>query len=662
MLGKKSINKIVLSYIFIPLIIILMLYIVLPDILSYPPNSIDNAFQTEIDGLTYTQQFILLGALCFILSTWSLLRNIRKLTKNLAVLDQIDNKSKKQAVLDEITKLCFKTPLKIYRSQVITPLISIPVILLAIGADLFVVFKISFVFVLFMSLSAVLCYILSRKRFSKLLSEIYSSNSEMKNKILHLKPKLGIKGRLILELFPLIAIALFFTLLIAYVNICDVSGNIYHKDYLYKIEQVFGEQNIFKNKAEIQQKINESLNTGWLNEGHEIFIINAEGDYDTLYNTEMSEFFVKYTLEEKAQNRTYDYYGIDREGTYIKLNTLDGNSYFVGVSYQTSSASFTKILVLNIILMFILVYIMMYITKTISNDIDLVTMQLNKITRRNQVTNPLIITSNDEIGLLSDSFNKINNLTYEHIKEIEENQYVMQRQAQFSILGEFAGGLAHDLNSPLSAVKLDISTLKKYVNSDKITATPEIKEKLNYMFNNVETSLTSMGDIILSVRNQIRSTGDVPKSTFKLVDVLEGIKILFRSMFMKSNCQLVIDVPEDLEVYGEKNKLDRVLSNIIKNSLDAYSEKGIKGVIEVSAKQDKEKLIISIKDNAGGIPEEIKNTIFKEMKTTKKEKGTGFGLYYSNTIIESSFKGKMYFETEQNVGTTFFIELPIIKE
>ena len=54
--------------------------------------------------------------------------------------------------------------------------------------------------------------------------------------------------------------------------------------------------------------------------------------------------------------------------------------------------------------------------------------------------------------------------------------------------------------------------------------------------------------------------------------------------------------------------------------------------------------------------------LLKEMKTTKKENGTGFGLYYSNTIIESSFKGKMYFETTDGVGTIFYIELPINKE
>ena len=90
--------------------------------------------------------------------------------------------------------------------------------------------------------------------------------------------------------------------------------------------------------------------------------------------------------------------------------------------------------------------------------------------------------------------------------------------------------------------------------------------------------------------------------------------------------------------------------------------KNIKGIVKVKAIQDNNKTIISVSDEAGGIDKEIKDNIFKELKTTKGEKGTGFGLYYSNTMIESSFKGRMYFETQEGVGTTFYIEIPNNKE
>ena len=274
----------------------------------------------------------------------------------------------------------------------------------------------------------------------------------------------------------------------------------------------------------------------------------------------------------------------------------------------------------------------------------------------------MAIVSNDEIGDLSYYYNKIEELTEEHERELKENEYVMQRQAQFAILGEFAGGLAHDLNSPLSAVKLDISTLKKYMNSDKISAEEGVKLKITEMLENVDSSLNSMGNIIMGVRNQIRSTGDRDKEEFLLKDVVEGINILYRSILMKNNCQLLINIQDELTIYGEKNKLDRVIGNVIKNSIDAYVSKGEKGIIRIDANKDNTKTLISISDKAGGIDDSIRDKILKEIKTTKNENGTGFGLYYSNTLIESSFKGKMYFETEKNVGTTFYIEIPNQKE
>ena len=120
---------------------------------------------------------------------------------------------------------------------------------------------------------------------------------------------------------------------------------------------------------------------------------------------------------------------------------------------------------------------------------------------------------------------------------------------------------------------------------------------------------------------------------------------------MKNNCQLETDILEGLTIFGEKNKLDRVIGNLIKNSIDAYVSIHKKGVVKVSAYLKDDKIIIAVADEAGGIDESVRENIFNEIKTTKAERGTGFGLYYSNTIIESSFKGKMYFDTTKDVVT-----------
>lgn len=305
--------------------------------------------------------------------------------------------------------------------------------------------------------------------------------------------------------------------------------------------------------------------------------------------------------------------------------------------------------------------VLYYIAKSLADDTRKVSEALNNIVKNKNKKQKkhLPITSNDEIAQLVIAFNKIQDITDNYIEEIENNQYVMQRQAQFSILGEFAGGIAHDLNSPLSAMQLDIGMLKDDILPSKIQAEPEIKEILQDVLNNIDKSIEKMSKTIAGVRNQIRSTADTEKERFSFVELIEGIEILFGSLLRKNNCQLIYDKSKDYYLYGEKNKLDRVIGNVIKNSIDAYIEKEKKGKIEVSISKNDKEYIIKIADEAGGIPNEIKDTLFKEMRTTKGENGTGFGLYYSNTIIESSFKGTINFETKENVGTTFYINLPL---
>ena len=70
------------------------------------------------------------------------------------------------------------------------------------------------------------------------------------------------------------------------------------------------------------------------------------------------------------------------------------------------------------------------------------------------------------------------------------------------------------------------------------------------MLDNVESSLNNIGNIILGVRNQIRATNDMDNTEFSLSDVLEEIKLMFRSIFMKHNCQLEINVAPEIKIYG----------------------------------------------------------------------------------------------------------------
>lgn len=644
----KPSNKIIIIFTITVIIIGIIFFPILPRLLNYPPDSINNEFQRNIDlGILYTEQYILIIFLCFLIGLIAI-----KLSTKILDINEDKDFSKYNKDNTKIIGKIFNLPYKIYLIHLLIPSIAI-ISLYAIseGSINIGTLKIALLIVTIETLIALVVFIYCKNLISKIL-ERNNINEKYINKFSSLKTKIFI------IILPMILVALVFTSLLGYSRIVEEKSQ-----YMYLSNEMILEENFTKKDYTLNEVETILENIKLLQDDDTQFIIYEDGDYTTLNKKNLSDFFIKYTLQksENQRNRTYETYGIDIQGAVKQIN-IDGSKAYIGIAFNIVTDSTLIYFLVGIVILFLINCIVLYyIAKSLADDTRKVSEALNNIVKNKNKKQKkhLPITSNDEIAQLVIAFNKIQDITDNYIEEIENNQYVVQRQAQFSILGEFAGGIAHDLNSPLSAMQLDIGMLKDDILPSKIQAEPEIKEILQDVLNNIDKSIEKMSKTIAGVRNQIRSTADTEKERFSFVELIEGIEILFGSLLRKNNCQLIYDKSKDYYLYGEKNKLDRVIGNVIKNSIDAYIEKEKKGKIEVSISKNDKEYIIKIADEAGGIPNEIKDTLFKEMRTTKGENGTGFGLYYSNTIIESSFKGTITFETKENVGTTFYINLPL---
>lgn len=644
----KPSNKIIIIFTITVIIIGIIFFPILPRLLNYPPDSINNEFQRNIDlGILYTEQYILIIFLCFLIGLIAI-----KLSTKILDINEDKDFSKYNKDNTKIIGKIFNLPYKIYLIHLLIPSIAI-ISLYAIseGSINIGTLKIALLIVTIETLIALVVFIYCKNLISKIL-ERNNINEKYINKFSSLKTKIFI------IILPMILVALVFTSLLGYSRIVEEKSQ-----YMYLSNEMILEENFTKKDYTLNEVETILENIKLLQDDDTQFIIYEDGDYTTLNKKNLSDFFIKYTLQksENQRNRTYETYGIDIQGAVKQIN-IDGSKAYIGIAFNIVTDSTLIYFLVGIVILFLINCIVLYyIAKSLADDTRKESEALNNIVKNKNKKQKkhLPITSNDEIAQLVIAFNKIQDITDNYIEEIENNQYVMQRQAQFSILGEFAGGIAHDLNSPLSAMQLDIGMLKDDILPSKIQAEPEIKEILQDVLNNIDKSIEKMSKTIAGVRNQIRSTADTEKERFSFVELIEGIEILFGSLLRKNNCQLIYDKSKDYYLYGEKNKLDRVIGNVIKNSIDAYIEKEKKGKIEVSISKNDKEYIIKIADEAGGIPNEIKDTLFKEMRTTKGENGTGFGLYYSNTIIESSFKGTITFETKENVGTTFYINLPL---
>lgn len=655
---KKIKSKLYFLLIIINLVLLYCTYKIMPIIQNYPPNSENIAFQKSVEQFSHVEQYFMI----FIVATSLHIFALNKALKN--ICDFLNKYHKKQKIsYDEIKivrKDCINVPYKFYIIQMIVVLIlgmTLTLILISNGLAILKFFLMLFAIT---SLIEIIQFILIQKELKEVMKKTYMREDkyEISNGV-----RLKYSTNLILQIIPFIAVSIIIISLIGYA----------------KATEEYAKANANYYKAYLENRNLDGFNISTLKKELETIPLNVEEDYffiiapdfEEIYvskeGEEITDFFVKYLNFYFKGNSgiVYEFYGTEKQAYTVKLQDNQGKSWYVGFEYSTADtqlmAYYVSIIVGALIVYTIFIYIL---AKNISNNIENVSNSLKDILEESgkEHKNKLPILSNDEIGDLSYYYNKIVELTEEHEKELRDNEYVMQRQAQFAILGEFAGGIAHDLNSPLSAVQLDVSTLKKYIKSDKISAEDETREDLIEMLNNIDSSLEKMSKTIAGVRNQIRATGDTEKEKFSVKEMVDGIEILFGSLLRRNNCQLINNVKKDYFIVGEKNKLDRVVGNIIKNSIDAYQEKEKNGIIEVFMKERENKYIISIRDEAGGIPEQIQKTLFKEMKTTKKDNGTGFGLYYSNTIIESSFKGKITFNCTENIGTIFNIEIPILKE
>ena len=654
---KKMKLRLYTLIIFVNLILIFVTYKVMPIIQNYPPNSENIAFQKSVEKLSHVEQYIMI----FVVGTAIHIFTLNKSLKNIyRFLNKYHNKEKiSYDEIKETRKDCITVPYKFYLLQIIIVLVLGMSLTFLLISDGLAILKFFLMLLAITTLIEIIQFTFIQRELKNVMIKTYRSESKYEK---NLGLRLNFSTNLILQIIPFIGVSIIIISLIGYA----------------KATEEFAKTNASYYEAYLENRNFNNLNLNEIKENLKSIPLKSKDDYYFIYIPEISyeytskpeakisDFFKKYLdfYFEGSSDIIYEFYGTEQQAYTLKLIDNTGMNWYIGFEYNTTDhtlmAYYITIIIGALMIYTIFIYIL---AKNISNNIVNVSNSLEEILKgKNKNKEKIAIVSNDEIGDLSYYYNKIAELTEEHEKELKDNEYIMQRQAQFAILGEFAGGIAHDLNSPLSAIQSNVTTLKKYFNYNRVQADQEDKDEIINILNNMDSSIERMGNTIAGVRNQIRATGDKDREEISLKELIDGIEILFGSILRKNNCQILNRVNENYKILGEKNKLDRVVGNVIKNSIDAYQEIGKNGIIEVNAIKESDKYIITIKDEAGGVSDEVKDILLKEMKTTKKENGTGFGLYYSNTIIESSFKGKMYFETTDGVGTIFYIELPISKE
>lgn len=240
------------------------------------------------------------------------------------------------------------------------------------------------------------------------------------------------------------------------------------------------------------------------------------------------------------------------------------------------------------------------------------------------------------------------------LKALEEKQEIIVKQAQLVSIGELAGGVAHDINTPISAIKTGITMLK--VTND--SRTDDEKQIIDTM----ENCSDKIINIVNSMRNQIRNLGGNTDTIFKISNVINDIKCITYHEVKKYKADVEVEIEDDLSIKGDPAKFGQVMTNLVVNAAQAYKNTNGGKIKVVVMKGPESMAIVKVIDFAGGISEEIASNIFKTILTTKGIEGTGLGLYLAYSVIKGNFNGEINFDTEKGVGTTFYIKIPIATE
>jgi len=187
----------------------------------------------------------------------------------------------------------------------------------------------------------------------------------------------------------------------------------------------------------------------------------------------------------------------------------------------------------------------------------------------------------------------------------------------------------------------------------------EIANEMRGWLDKIKPYTAYMSDVISAVKGQARNFDQTVMLSFTIEELIKRIELLMKYELIRFNCILKtsLNVEKSTEIYGDINSLVQIFDNIIINAIQAYE--GRTGVIEFTIENEEDGILFAIKDYAKGIPENIKGKLLKEMVTTKGRNGTGLGLYMSYSTIRGRFGGKMWFESEEGKGTTFYIQLPV---
>ncbi len=321
--------------------------------------------------------------------------------------------------------------------------------------------------------------------------------------------------------------------------------------------------------------------------------------------------------------------------------------YFTRQDELTSEITNLVVAIVNImVLMSLLSFtIAVFLSNKLTNPLRLLQESFARISL-NSTNEKIIYKAKDEIGSLVSEYNKM-------VDQLSSSAELLAKSERETAWREMAKQIAHEIKNPLTPMRLSIQHLQRAI-IDK-------KENWEEQFERLSKMLIEQIDDLSAIATEFSNFAKMPVAKNEKLDLVQ--KIIDTSRLFENtqnlNIQLEFVNLKELFVYMDREQLSRVFINLVKNAIQSLLDNR-EGKLQITLEKSGDKAVIKFRDNGKGISEDIKDKLFQPNFTTKSG-GMGMGLAIVESIVKNA-GGKIYYETEMNKGSVFFVELPVYYE
>jgi C4-dicarboxylate-specific signal transduction histidine kinase len=252
--------------------------------------------------------------------------------------------------------------------------------------------------------------------------------------------------------------------------------------------------------------------------------------------------------------------------------------------------------------------------------------------------------------------------------DLKANQQQLVSAQKMASLGRLTAGIAHEMNSPLAAVRagvsLSLELASEYAASvDDPSVTPEdhraIAKEMKETLELADTAVQRAAGFVRSIKAQTRDSGSGLRVRFNaVVAVRDALQLLSHAALTGKSRLVFTPGSETLDLLGSPGRLEQVVTNLTTNAIDANADKG-GGEVRISMHRVNADVVLTVSEDGPGIPAATLPKIFDPLFTTKDVgKGTGLGLTIVHDIVHGDFGGRIEIDCPPDAGTTFTIKMP----